>query len=235
LCGASQPEKSLVDIPGQQTVSVVHYRSRNLHEPAVKLILGHGAGANQTSPFLVSFATELALRGIDVVTFNFLYSEQGRRVPDSPARLEACYQAIIAAVRPTSEHCKLAIGGKSMGGRIASQLAATSASDLAGLVLLGYPLHPPYKPAQVRAAHLAAIRMPMLFVQGSRDPFGTPEELMTVIKTLPTPTTQLHVVHDGDHSFRVRKRSGIAQTAVYKTMQDHVAAWLLGNTLEVPR
>jgi uncharacterized protein len=227
------PEMILIDIPGQQAVSAVHYRSRNLHRPAIKLILGHGAGANQTSPFIVSFATELALRGIDVVTFNFPYSEQGRRVPDRPARLEACYQAIIAAVRPTSESCKLAIGGKSMGGRIASHLAATSASDLAGLVLLGYPLHPPNKPAQVRSAHLAAIRMPMLFIQGSRDPFGTPEELMSVIKTFPTPTTQLHVVHEGDHSFRVRKKSGIVQTDVYKTMQDQIAAWLLGITLKV--
>jgi predicted alpha/beta-hydrolase family hydrolase len=152
------------------------YPAATGNRAGVTLILGHGAGAGQTSGFMVAFATALAERGIDIVTFNFLYSELRRRIPDPNARLESCWRAVIETVRSriTSNADRLAIGGKSMGGRIASQVAAGEARGLAGLVFLGYPLHPPGRPDRLRAAHLGDVKAPMLFVQGTRDPFGTP-------------------------------------------------------------
>jgi uncharacterized protein len=176
---------------------------------------------------MVAFATALAERGIDLVTFNFLYSEHRRRIPDPNARLESCWRTVIEAVRGriTSGAGKLAVGGKSMGGRIASQVAAGGAGDLAGLVFLGYPLHPPGKPDRLRAAHLRDVRAPMLFAQGSRDAFGTPAELQPIISQL-EPPADLFVVEGGDHSFKVLKSAGIKQQDVYRAIQDRIETWL---------
>ena len=176
---------------------------------------------------MVEFATGLAARGIDAVTFNFVYGEEGRRIPDPNDRLEACYRAVIAAVRQamTSSKDRLAIGGKSMGGRIASQVASAGIGDLAGLVFLGYPLHPPGRTDRLRAEHLPDIKAPMLFVQGSRDAFGTPDELRPILAQL-QPVADLQVVEGGDHSFKVPKKLGVSQHDVYRAIQDHAAAWL---------
>lgn len=197
-------------------------------EPArslATLILGHGAGAPQSSEFMVGFARGLARRGCHVITFNFPYTEQGRRLPDRAPTLEACFRDVIAATRADLGAGRLVIGGKSMGGRIASHLAAQGVDDLAGLVVLGYPLHPPGRPEQLRAQHLARIRRPMLIVQGSRDAFGTPEELAPVLAPL-GPTVTLHVVEDGDHSFKVPRRGPISPEEVLERVQDEVARWI---------
>ncbi|HXM35072.1 MAG TPA: alpha/beta family hydrolase, partial [Pyrinomonadaceae bacterium] len=116
------------------------------------------------------------------------------------------------------------IGGKSMGGRIASQVAAAGAGDLAGLVFLGYPLHPPGKPEQLRAAHLKDISAPLLFVQGSRDVFGTAEELRAVIKEQKL-RAMLYLIEGGDHSFKVPKSSGWSQPEVYEATMDEISRW----------
>jgi uncharacterized protein len=213
-----------VEIADQKVRAIV-YPAAKLQAAGVTLILGHGAGAGQTSSFMVSFATALAARGIDTVTFNFLYMEQGRRLPDSKDKLEACYRAVIETVGRRKIGGKLAIGGKSMGGRIATQVAAGDAPRVAGLVLLGYPLHPPGKPDQLRAKHLPAIKAPMLFVQGSRDAFGTPEELRPILKKLKT-SAELFEVADGDHSFKVLKRAGVSQEDTYKAVLDRIDHWL---------
>jgi hypothetical protein len=220
-------EQIRVDIAPDQSVTAVVYRGAAPESAGLTLILGHGAGANQSSAFMVSFATALAARGIDAVTFNFAYTENGRRLPDPKDKLEACYRAVIDAVRGHGEIAgnRLAIGGKSMGGRIASQVAAAGVRDLAGLVFLGYPLHPPGKPDQLRAKHLPGITAPMLFVQGSRDAFGTPDELRPILKTLAAPV-ELYLVDGADHSFKVPKSAGVAQAEVYKTIQDRVDKWL---------
>ncbi|HKP13342.1 MAG TPA: alpha/beta family hydrolase [Blastocatellia bacterium] len=193
----------------------------------VTLVLGHGAGADQTSPFMTSFAAGLAARGVDVLTFNFLYTEQGRRAPDVSNKLEACYRAAIEAARGLRQFKsnRLLIGGKSLGGRIASQVAAAGVEGLAGLVFLGYPLHPPGKPEQLRAAHLPQIQAPMLFAQGTRDPFGTPAELRAVIKKLKLRAT-VYEVASGDHSFTVTKSSLVSQEEVYAAAQDTIAQWV---------
>ena len=223
------PESLRVGVSPQQTTTALVYHAAAKNPPGVTLILGHGAGASQTSSFMTSFASGLADRGIDAITFNFLYSEQGRRLPDPNDRLEACWCAMIEAVRERLDagEDRLAIGGKSMGGRIASQVAATGIAGLAGLVFLGYPLHPPGKPDRLRSAHLPDVKAPMLFVQGSRDAFGTPDELRPIVTPL-EPPADLYVVEGGDHSLKVRKSAGFRQEDIYGTVQDHIAAWLRG-------
>ena len=120
-----------VDIAASQSVTALYYAAAAGKRAGITLILGHGAGANQTNAFMVTFATALASRGIDTVTFNFLYSEQRHRVPDPNNRLEACYRSVVDAVRGRRKYAsdRLAIGGKSMGGRIASQVAAAGAAS----------------------------------------------------------------------------------------------------------
>jgi predicted alpha/beta-hydrolase family hydrolase len=220
-------EQFKVEINEYQSVTATLYAAAAKRREGITLILGHGAGSGQMSGFMVKFAEELAARGIDAVTFNFFYTEHGRGVPDRNDKLEECWRAVIETVRAHKKlkRNKLAIGGKSMGGRIASQVAASGVDDLAGLVFLGYPLHPPGKPDQLRAKHLPDIKAPMLFVQGSRDTFGTSEELRAIIEKLPAPT-ELYVVEGGDHSFIVPKRAGVPQEEVYRSVLDEIARWL---------
>ncbi len=197
-------------------------------QPPAALVLGHGAGANQHSAFMVDFAHTLSQLGLDVITFNFLYTEQKRKAPDRAPVLEACYRAVIAATqaRMASASRALFVGGKSMGGRMATQVAAADASlPIAGLVLLGYPLHPPGRPDRLRDAHLASVRRPMLVVQGSRDAFGTPDELAPILKRL-SPAPTVHVVAGGDHSFKLSRKDPAAQAAVYAGIQRRIASWV---------
>jgi hypothetical protein len=196
---------------------------------AAALILAHGAGAGQRHRFITGFAHALAARGLDIVTFNFLYTEQGRRLPDRAPALEACYRSVVTAVRERVESARtqLFIGGKSMGGRIATQIAAADpALPVRGLVLLGYPLHPPGRPDKRRDTHLASIGRPMLFVQGSRDAFGTPAELTPVLRAL-SPAPHLRVVEHGDHSFTLPKSESASQAAVLDDVQRGIAEWII--------
>jgi uncharacterized protein len=223
------PEPFRVDITPSEQVTAIVYPAAARDEAGISLILAHGAGANQRSGFMVRFAGALAGRGIETITFNFVYSEAGRRLPDRNDKLEACWRGVIAACRSGTiggnrERRKLAIGGKSMGGRIASQVAAADPDATAGLVLLGYPLHPPGRPDKPRLKHLPAIRAPMLFVQGSRDAFGTPDELTPVLATLTAPA-RLRVVEGGDHSFKVAKQA-LSQDQVYEFILDEIEGWL---------
>lgn len=218
-----------VKINDRDSVSALLYLAPTKSGVGTTLILGHGAGAPQTHPFMRLFASGLAARGFDVLTFNFLYMEEGRHVPDPKPKLEACYVAVIEAARKHKKlkGNRLAIGGKSMGGRIASQVAATpeSAAAIDALVFLGYPLHPPGRPDKMRDAHLPQIKAPMLFVQGSRDAFGSPDELRAVFEKHHLKPT-LYVVEGGDHSLKVPKSSGLAQDEVYASAMDTIAACL---------
>lgn len=235
---ARLPDQLTISVGENGRVSARAYRALDPGRIGATVVLAHGAGAGQLSPFMVRFATGLASRGLDVLTFNFLYTEQRRRVPDRADKLEACYRAAIAAARgaPGLGGNATYIGGKSMGGRIASHVAAgEGAESLSGLIFLGYPLHPPGKPDQLRAAHLAKIRAPMLFVQGARDPFGTPDELRPILDRLQAPVT-LHVVENGDHSLappkKLRREEQFDQSdqydqvdEVYNKIQDAIVAW----------
>ena len=231
------PQKLKIDITDTDQVTAITYPATGGKHLAT-YILAHGAGGNQLSPWIVQFATAAAVRGIAVVTFNFLYSEQGRGLPDKNDKLEACWRKVVEAwhegafaksLGKSGGH--LLIGGKSMGGRIASQIAAgdpdasPGMAEVAGLVFLGYPLHPPGKPEQLRSRHLPAIRVPMLFAQGARDAFGAPEELRPILTKLKAPI-ELLVVDEGDHSFKVPKAAGRTQVQVFDFVLDGIEGWL---------
>jgi hypothetical protein len=211
-------------------VSARLYEAADAARLGATLVLAHGAGAPHTSAFMVAFAEGLAARGLDVVTFNFPYMEARRRVPDRGQALEACYGAVVrhVAASPALGGRPLVIGGKSMGGRIASQLVAHDAeasARVAALVFLGYPLHPPGRPEKPRTAHLPLVRQPMLCVQGERDALGTPAELAPVLAGLPA-ESDLFVVDGGDHSFKVLRKLGLSQAEVHARVQDGIARWI---------
>lgn len=174
---------------------------------------------------MVAAARGFASRGIAAATFDFPYIQAGRRAPDPARVLEAAWRDAIEAARTRFEDLPVYIGGKSMGGRIASHVAADAQPPrgIAGLVFLGYPLHPPGKPNQRRDAHLPAIARPMLFVQGSRDAFGTADEIRALLPRLSRAT--LYEVAGGDHSFKVPARV-MDPRAVLEDVLDHVTSWI---------
>ncbi len=172
------------------------------------VILAHGAGAPMDSPFMAAMAQGLGAHGFRVIRFEFPYmhrrrAEGVRPGPDRPAVLQSCWHETITAA---GDPRRLVIGGKSVGGRIASLVA--QAAEIAGLVCLGYPFHPPGRPEKRRTAHLVDLTVPTLILQGERDTFGTPED---VAGYRLAPAIELHWLPDGDHSFKPRKRSGITE------------------------
>lgn len=193
------------------------YRSDS---PAAAFVAAHGAGAGQNSAFMTRTARGLAARRVSCATFDFAYMATGRRVPDPAPALEAQWRQAIDEAERVFAGLRLVIGGKSMGGRIASHVAAARRPGLAGLVFLGYPLHPPGKPQQRRDAHLPDIAEPMLFVQGSRDAFGSAEEIRALLPRLQRAT--LHEVNGADHSFKVGRGPGDPIDAIL----DAVAEWI---------
>jgi uncharacterized protein len=190
------------------------------------MVVAHGAGAGQSSAFMVRTAEGLAARGVAAATFDFPYMTNRKSVPDRPEVLEQAWREAIAAARLDLGDLPLFIGGKSMGGRIASQVAAQGAPGIAGLVFLGYPLHPPGRPQQRRDSHLPAIAEPMLFVQGSRDAFGTSEEIRALLPKLQRAT--LYEIAGGDHSFKVAGRGAPKPDAVLTEILDVVRKWIAG-------
>ena len=221
-----------IEIAPSQAITALAYPSASAGEAKACLILAHGAGATQASPFMVQFATALAARGIATVTFNFLYSENRRRLPDRNDKLEACYRKVIQAYREGSLSPRLGspliIGGKSMGGRIASQIHAaggTETGDVEGLILLGYPLHPPGRPEMMRAKHLPGIRVPVLIVQGEKDAFGTPEELQPFLREIRAPV-ELCVIEGADHSFKLPKSAGRSPAEVHDFVLGAISRWV---------
>jgi predicted alpha/beta-hydrolase family hydrolase len=222
------PTRRRVRLEGGEEVTSLRYApARKAKRQPFALLLGHGAGANQESDFMVGFAEALARRGIFNATFNFLYTEKKRKAPDRAPLLEACYGAVLRDLLASDAlgGAQLFIGGKSMGGRIASQLAAGCELAIAGLVFLGYPLHPPGNPEKLRAEHLPRVRAPMLFVQGTRDPFGTPAELAPYLPKLSAGTT-IHIVDGGDHSFKVPKKQGVSQEDVLRAIEERVVGFM---------
>lgn len=231
----NEAEKTTVSVNANDAVTALLYPAARQNRAGVTALLGHGAGANQVSGFMRLFANGLTSRGLDVMTFNFVYMEQERSVPDQKPKLESCFRAVIEAAlkhRKLKDN-RLVIGGKSMGGRIASQVAAAAAaeeqdpigSQISGLVFLGYPLHPPGNPARLRVEHLESVRKPMLFVQGTRDALGTPEEIHPFIKNLRPPAT-IHAIEGGDHSFKAPKKFGLSQEQIYEAALDEIVRWV---------
>ena len=199
------------------------------------LVLAHGAGAGHFHPFMTNYASAFAARGITVVTFNFPYMEQRRRTPDRAPVLEDAFRRAVAGAvaHPDVRASKLFIGGKSMGGRMATHVAASlnswpQAPPPSGVIAFGYPLAPPRgKRTGDRVTHLKTLTVPTLIVQGTRDPFGGPEEITEAIADAsPRPPIEVMSVEGGDHSFAVLKSSGRNQTEVHAEIQDAVAKWI---------
>ena len=189
------------------------------------LILAHGAGAGMHHPFMQKLAGELASVNIATLRFQFPYMEQKRRVPDAPAVLVATVLAATRAASDAAPGLLLLAGGKSMGGRMASQAAAQQLlAGVGGLVFFGFPLHPPNKPGTKRADHLPKVPMPMLFLQGTRDTLADLKLLRPVCAKLGK-RALLHVVESADHSFHVLKRSGTNDDAVLRELAQKVASW----------
>ncbi|HVI71793.1 MAG TPA: alpha/beta family hydrolase, partial [Pyrinomonadaceae bacterium] len=203
---ADDAEQLTVKVNEKEEVTALLYPAAKKNRAGLTVVLGHGAGANQTSGFMRMFANGLAARGLDVLTFNFVYMEQGRSVPDQKPKLEACFRAVLetALKHKKLKNNRLVVGGKSMGGRIASQVIAAEEKEpfhgeVAGLVFLGYPLHPPGQSTKLRVEHLEHVGKPMLFIQGTRDALGTPDEIQPYVKNL-RPTAKIYPIEGGDHS-----------------------------------
>jgi uncharacterized protein len=216
--------------PGQGSVTALRYDPMT---PArATLVLAHGAGAGQTHPWMVGTATGLAERGVRVLTFNFPYVEAGRHIPDRSEVLIPCFRAVVAHARELAGSSPLFIGGKSLGGRMASHLAADGAAGVSGLVCLGYPLHPPGRPDQLRVSHLPRINIPVLIVQGSRDAFGTPDEIRSHVTGL---QLELAVIEGGDHSFKQAKKLAPDPEAARASLLDGIVRFLDGGRFAVTR
>lgn len=188
------------------------------------LVLAPGAGAPLTHVFMEHVASGWVNRGLRVARFNFVYMDAGRKSPDRQPVLEETFASVLASLDGEMEDRRVVIGGKSMGGRIASHVAI-SGFEPDGLIFLGYPLHPPGRPERIRDAHLYEISSPMLFVEGTRDPFCPLETLATVRRSLTAPN-ELVVIDDGDHSFKVRKSSGRSTEEAWDEVVAHGAAWI---------
>lgn len=218
--GYPSPAMPELRLPAANTSASLHGAGSTV------VVLGHGAGGNRRTPMLVALAEALAGSGRAALLYNFPYAERGGRRPDPPRILEATAReaAEVALARTGAD--RVVMGGRSMGGRIASQVVAAGArAD--GLVFLAYPLHPPGRPETRRDAHLPAIAAatPMLFVQGTRDAFAREDLLLGLVERLGT-RVELHRVESADHSFRVLKRSGRTADDVLDEVRAALRAWL---------
>jgi predicted alpha/beta-hydrolase family hydrolase len=187
-------------------------------------VCAHGAGGNMNDRGLLQTANTLRSRGLGVVRFNFLYKEKKSGRPDPMPRLKECITAVVGRVREEIKPKKLIIGGRSMGGRAASMLAADGFS-CDGLLLLAYPLHPPGKPDQLRDAHLPSIKVPVICFNGTRDPFCTPDLMKAALKNVKT-DWKMHWVEGADHSFHVPKSSGRTDAEVLAEIGNAAEVWV---------
>jgi uncharacterized protein len=216
----SEPQEWRVAVDRDATIA--------LYEPATYeravFVCAHGAGGHMRDRSMESLSRALRERGVSIVRFNFLYRERGSGRPDPMPQLKQCMSAVIEHARTTLQPRKLVIGGRSMGGRAASMLAADAiACD--GLLLFAYPLHPAGKPGKLRDAHLPRISVPVLCFNGTRDALCTRDLMESVIAKLGA-NWEMHWLEGADHSFHVVKSSGITDSQVLDEVCDASAQWL---------
>ena len=211
-----------VAVGGEETSAV--FEPAETAEGAV-FVCAHGAGGNMDDRGILQLAKVLRSRGIAVVRFNFLYKEKGSGRPDPMPRLTDCITAVVARTREEIKPRILIIGGRSMGGRAASMLAADG-FDCDGLLLLAYPLHPPGKPEKLRDAHLPAIKVPVICFSGTRDPFCTRSLMEEALKRVKT-GWDMHWLEGADHSFHVLKSSGKTDLQVMDEVGKAAQQWVL--------
>jgi predicted alpha/beta-hydrolase family hydrolase len=208
------------------------YSSAAPTRDAALLVLAHGAGAGQSSPFMVRYAHALSDRGLNVATFDFPYIQAGRKSPDRAPVLEDAFRQAVRDAAARFPAARLFIGGKSMGGRMATHLAAHTETwpadtpQLSGVVVFGYPLNPPGGPSKAspdRVSHLFAIRVPTLIVQGTRDTFGGPDAITAAVAGR-NPNIEIFGVDGADHSLAVRNKAKAAE--IDRLVWDKVRNWL---------
>ena len=219
-------EKAQWTVPvGDATTSAV-YEPASSGDDAALFVFAHGAGGNMSDRGVLATANAMRANGFGVVRFNFLYRERKSGRPDPMPKLTHAFAAVVEHARAEAKPGRLVIGGRSMGGRAASMLAADGL-DAEGLLLLAYPLHPPGKPEQLRDAHLPSIRMPVICFSGTRDPFCTRELMERVLTTVNAPW-DMHWIDGADHSFHVLKSSGRTDAEVLEEIGRSSRAWVDG-------
>ncbi|VIO67104.1 alpha/beta hydrolase family protein [Bradyrhizobium ivorense] len=220
---AAGAEQLTIAVSDNSNVSALLLRPA---EPRAAYVFAHGAGAGMAHPSMQTIAAGLAERGIASLRYQFPYMEKGSGRPDPPAVAQAAVRAAVAEAARRCGDLPLFAGGKSFGGRMTSQ--AQAKAPLAGvraLVFLGFPLHAAGKPSNERAAHLAEVKIPMLFLQGTRDALAELDLLQPMVKSLGARAT-LQLVKEADHSFHVLKRSGRNDGEVMAEVLDAFAAWV---------
>jgi predicted alpha/beta-hydrolase family hydrolase len=223
-----QTDKLWIELGNDDHVSAVLAGpdpSGNTHR--IGLIFAHGAGNGMHTPLIVALAEGLAVDGYMTLRFNFPYKEKGRKSPDSQARLELTWQRVWETMQTNDRFAvdRIIAVGKSMGGRVASQMAADNRMPAAGLIFLGYPLHAPGRKDQLKDAHLYRIQVPMLFFAGTRDPLCDLGKLENVLARLACPH-ELEIVDGGNHSFMLTKSAGRRQEGVYDQILNGCRRWL---------
>jgi predicted alpha/beta-hydrolase family hydrolase len=216
---------SRIEIPIDKTPLHVSGLLLEPPDPRFLYVLAHGAGAGMRHPFLELIADALADESVATFRFQFPYMEAGRRRPDPPHILEATVRSALKTVERRVEDLPVVAGGKSMGGRMTSSVAASETlPGVRGLIFLGFPLHAPGKPGNQRANHLYDIDLPMLFLQGTRDTLARLDLLERVSERLGT-RASVHIVEGGDHSFTVLKRSGRTESEVMRELASTISTW----------
>jgi predicted alpha/beta-hydrolase family hydrolase len=215
------PESTLqIEVTPASTITAIRTEAGGKRRDWL-FVYAPGAGSNVHDPFGRFACRRLAEHGIEALRFQFLFMEAKRRGPDRPPLLEATWRAVIKALRP--KRGRLAVGGRSMGGRIASQVVAQGAA-VDALALFAYPLHPPGRPETMRDQHLPDVACPTLFVSGSRDAFASPDELRAAAALVPQ--SSVHLLDGADHGFAVPKSGGRTRDEVYAEAVDAMLAWL---------
>ena len=216
------PNERPFEVPGAGAVSSLLVRPAGAR---VGLVLAHGAGAGMRHPFMAALSVRLASFGVATFRYQFPYMEAGGKRPDAPDVATATVRAAVAEAARELEGLPLVAGGKSFGGRMTSTAAAEAPLDgVRGVAFFGFPLHPPGQPGTGRAAHLARVGVPMLFLQGTRDEFAELPLLEPVVRGL-GPRAALHVVEGADHSFSVLRKSGRNLSDVLDELANAFSDW----------
>jgi predicted alpha/beta-hydrolase family hydrolase len=218
-----EPHPLTLRVDAAETVSALLLQPERAH---ACYVFAHGAGAGMNHSFMAAFAAGLAERGVATLRYQFPYMEKGSKRPDAPALAHATVRAAVAEAARQLGDLPLFAGGKSFGGRMTSQAQAKAPlPGVRGLVFVGFPLHPAGKASVDRAEHLAGVKVPMLFLQGTRDELADLALIRTVTDGLQALAT-LELFDDADHSFHVRARSGRNDAQVREAMRDAVVAWM---------
>lgn len=220
---ATTVERISIEVSGAVRVSGLLQKPP---QPRACYVLAHGAGAGMDHPFMAAVGRELASRAIATLRYQFPYMERGAKRPDPPQVAHATVRAAVATAITLEPKLPLIAGGKSFGGRMTSQAQAISPlQGVRGLAFLGFPLHPAGRPSHKRADHLFDVQIPMLFLQGTRDPLASVGELQPLCKKLGRRAT-LKLFTDADHSFHVLARTGRDDAQVFKDVLDVLTAWV---------